>query len=269
MKYEQQKVQILLFCIAAASSKAIDPMKTFKKVLKIVLYFHLFLILCLVLAHCTFQHYATKSFNEARKEIPFDAIIVPGVPFDTASPNIIYKARVFWAKHLYDSGYTTNIIFSGSAVYTPYVESRTMKLYAIALGVPEEHVFTEESAEHSSENVYYSWNLARKLGFKKIALATDPYQSGLLRGIIHKYTPDVLSLPIRFEKIDARNKPLPFIDPSSAKVNPFVALPNREGFWERLRGTMGKRVKEKAKLEKKENKQSDCCLTNSKCRIFL
>lgn len=233
-------------------------MKIFKKILKVALYFHLFLAVCLVLAHCSFQHYANKSYKEAEKEVPFDVVIVPGVPFvaDSANVNIIYKARILWAKHLYDSGYTKNIMFSGSSVYTPYIESRTMKLYAIALGVPEEHIFTEEKAEHSSENIYYGYKLAHKLGFKKIALATDPYQSGLLRGIIRKYTPGVMSLPIKFEKINARNKMLPSIDPASAKVTPFVALPNREGFWQRFRGTLGKRVKEEAKAERREEKQS-------------
>lgn len=232
-------------------------MKTAKKILKYVLYFHLFIIACVVLGHCTFQHYATASYEEGKKAIPFDAVIVPGVPFEDTSMNIIYKARVLWAKHLYDSGFTKNIIFSGSAVYTPFIESRTMKLYAMALGVPEERIFTEEKAEHSSENIYYGWKLAKQLGFKKIALATDPYQSGLLKGLIKEYTPGVMSLPIQFEKINAREKTLPVIDPSSAKVNPFVALPKREGFWERFRGTMGKRVKAEAKLEGKNGRQKD------------
>jgi uncharacterized SAM-binding protein YcdF (DUF218 family) len=138
-------------------------------------------------------------------------------------------------------------MFSGAAVYTPYIESRTMKLYAQAIGVPAESIFTEEQAEHSSENVYYSWKLARKMGFKKIALATDPYQSGMLRGLIREYTPGVMSLPIKFDAIDARNKELPRIDPSWAKVQNFTALPEREGFWERFEGTMGKRVKADAK----------------------
>lgn len=225
-------------------------MRTFKKILKYVLYFHLVLLLGAVLLQCTFQHYATTSFDEAKKQIPYDVIIVPGVPYEDTSTNIIYKARILWAKHLYDSGYTRNIMFSGSAVYTPYIESRTMKLYAEALGIPKENLYTEEKAEHSSENVYYSWKLAKSLGFKKIALATDPYQSGLLRGLIREHTPGVMSLPIRFETIDARNKTLPPIDPSSAHVDSFIALPEREGFWERFQGTMGKRVKAESKKEK-------------------
>jgi uncharacterized SAM-binding protein YcdF (DUF218 family) len=231
-----------------------SKMKVLKRILKIVLYFHLVLVAGLVLLQCTFQHYATTSYEEAMRKTPFDAVIVPGVPFEDTSMNVIYKARILWAKHLYDSGYAKNIIFSGSAVYTPYIESRTMKLYAEAAGVPGENIFTEEKAEHSSENVWYSWKMAKTLGFKKIALATDPYQSGMLRGLIKEYTPGVMSLPIQFEKIDARNKTLPPIDPTSAWVSSFVALPKRESFWERLKGTMGKRVKAEARREKKQKK---------------
>jgi uncharacterized SAM-binding protein YcdF (DUF218 family) len=226
-------------------------MKIFKKILKYVLYFHLVLIAGIVLLQCSFQHYASSSYEEAQKKIPFDVVIVPGVPYEDTTMSLIYKARILWAKHLYDSGFTRNIIFSGSAVYTPYIESRTMKLYAEAIGVPGENIFTEEKAEHSSENVWYSWKMAKALGFKKIALATDPYQSGMLRGLIREHTPGVMSLPIQFEKIDARNKMLPRIDPASARVSPFVALPDREGFWERFQGTMGKRVKSEARKEKK------------------
>lgn len=226
-------------------------MRQFKRILKIVLYFHLVLIAGLVLLQCTFQHYANTSYEEAKQKIPFDAVIVPGVPYEDTAMNIIYKARILWAKHLYDSGYTKNIIFSGSAVYTPYIESRTMKLYAEAAGVPGKNIFTEEKAEHSTENVWYSWKMAKALGFKRIALATDPYQSGMLRGLIKDYTPDVMSLPIQFEKIDASNKILPPIDPTSAHVSPFVALPDREGFWKRFQGTIGKRVKAEARKERK------------------
>jgi len=221
-------------------------MRILKKILKYVFYISLFVGICALTAHCTFKHYAAASYAAAKKQIPFDVVIVPGFPYQDTAVNGIYKARVLWAKHLYDSGYTKNIIFSGSAVYTPYIESRTMKVIAIALGVPEANVFTEETAEHSSENIYFGWKLALQLGFKKIALATDPYQSGMLQSVIDKYTPGVMSLPIQFEKINASRAVFSLADVSSAKVNHFVPLNKREGFWVRFQGTMGKRIKEDA-----------------------
>jgi len=222
-------------------------MKYFKKIVKLTLYFSLFLGLCAITAHCTFKHFAATSYEAAKKQIPFDVVIVPGFPYQDTGVNAIYKARVLWAKHLYDSGYTRNVIFSGSAVHTPYIESRTMKSFAIALGIPEANVFTEEKAEHSSENVYFGWKRALELGFKKIALATDPYQSGMLQSVIDKYTPGMMSLPIQFEKINPSHIVFSPVDVTNAKVTPFTPLSQREGFWERFRGTMGKRIREEQK----------------------
>jgi vancomycin permeability regulator SanA len=157
-----------------------------KKILKYFICFHVVVILALVLTHCSFSRYAEKSFEKARKEKPFDVVIVPGVPYDTTS-DFVMKMRVYWAKYLYDSGFTHNVIFSGSAVYNPYAEGVIMKIMADSLGIPSDHTFSETSAEHSTENVYYSWKMAKEMGFSKIALATDPYQAGLLRSFSRKH----------------------------------------------------------------------------------
>ena len=69
-------------------------MKRFlKKFLKYFLYVHLFLGVAIVLTHCSVKRYARKSFEVARKEKPFDAIIVPGVPYDTAKDVGFYAAK--------------------------------------------------------------------------------------------------------------------------------------------------------------------------------
>jgi uncharacterized SAM-binding protein YcdF (DUF218 family) len=215
-----------------------------KKISKIFIGVLLFLGFGLLLTHCSFQRYAKKSFERAKKEIPFDVIIVPGVPYQDTAMNVIYKARILWAKYLYDSNFTKNIIFSGSAVYTPYYEATTMMMYADSLGLPTENLFAETQALHSTENIYYGWKMAKSLGFKKIALATDPFQSRLLKSFMERYTPGVYAIPILFEKIDAKAISFPKINDRVAFVDNFESLPKRQGFWERLRGTRGKRVKE-------------------------
>ena len=52
-------------------------------------------------------------------------------------------------------------------------------------------IFAETQAEHSIENVYYSMKMARKMGFKRIGLATDPFQSQMLESLIEKYCPGI------------------------------------------------------------------------------
>ena len=214
----------------------------------------MFLLIGGVLTACTFAHYAKKSYREAQKEKPFDVIIVPGVPYEGDRTTNVMKMRLFWAKHLYDSGFTNNIIFSGSSVYTPYVEGIVMKIMADSLGIPTEHTFSETKAEHSTENVYYSWKMAKGMGFKKIALATDPFQSGMLRSFTRRYCPGTKAIPVLFDSMDIDEKQLPAINPAPAYVDNFVSIMKRENFWKRLRGTIGKRVKDEVKAEKERQK---------------
>jgi uncharacterized SAM-binding protein YcdF (DUF218 family) len=230
--------------------------KGLKKFVRIFIYVHVFLAAAMLLTHCTFKRYAEKSYARAKKEKPFDVIIVPGVPYEKENTTMVMKMRIYWAKHLYDSGYTRNIIFSGAAVYSPFVEGLAMKTIADSLGIPREHLYAETKAEHSTENIYYSWKLAKELGFKKIALATDPYQSGLLRSFTRRYCPGVKAIPIVFGMMDIGSKTLPVIDTTSCHSQEFVSILEREGFWQRFRGTMGKRVKEARKEELRKQKEA-------------
>lgn len=184
-----------------------------------------------------------KTFQANATFAPFDAIIVPGVPFDTAWSRTM-KGRVLWSYHLYETGVAKNIIYSGGAVYTPYVESRIMAEYAKALGIPETHIFTEENAEHSTENLSYSMAIAQQQGFKNVALATDPYQNAMLRSFARRKNLPVTFLPFITDTLEMYSHIKVDIDPASAYRPNFVALPDREGFFKRFMGTLGFNLKE-------------------------
>jgi uncharacterized SAM-binding protein YcdF (DUF218 family) len=198
-----------------------------------------------------------ESYSNAVQTGPYDAIIVPGYPHSKDKWSDIVKIRVYWADYLYKKGLTRNIIFSGSAVYTPYVESEVMALYAEALGVPAEHIFTETRAEHSCENLYYSLEIAKEKGFSRVAVATDPAQTGFLKAFKRRYKMEVDFIPVVFNTLSAIEKPEPDIDEEKAFVVNFVSLPERESPFKRLRGTRGakvnKLIKEKRKSARKKN----------------
>jgi vancomycin permeability regulator SanA len=201
---------------------------------------HMLIVLILSIGSCGSVE---KAFEKARPQMPFDVVVVPGVPFDTAWSDVM-RARVLWSYHLYNQGLTKNVIYSGSAVYTPYIEARIMALYAIELGIPAEHVFTEEKAEHSTENIFYSYYLAKDLGFERVALTTDPFQNAMLISFVKSKKLDVTHVPANFDTIKTHYSDIRVhIDPSWAKADSFVSLPERESFWKRLRGTMGKNLK--------------------------
>ena len=198
----------------------------------------------------------TKCFSAACLKKPYDVIIVPGFPHDSGKVNMVLSERVKWAYYLYKNGYTHNIIFSGSAVHSPYIESKVMKQLAMQLGIEDEHIFTETKAEHTTENLYYSCVLAEQLGFKSIGFATEPAQASFMKPFKRKFKLNVDFIPVLADSL----YPLPIrlkpIDESSAFVPNFVPLKNREGVIKSLRGTRGHRVKQEIRKAKRLKRKS-------------
>jgi len=190
---------------------------------------------------------ATSTMLQKATDHQYDLIVVPGVPLENGQWSRIMKARVYWSKYLIEKGIAKNVMYSGGAVYTPYVEAEVMAQYAAAIGIPKEKIFTEPMAQHSTENIYYSHKKAKKLGFKKIALATDPFQTRMLKRYIrNKISDEVALIPIVFDTLKTMETSM--IDPAltfqTVDTTGFVALPERKGFFERMKGTMGKHVDE-------------------------
>jgi hypothetical protein len=204
-----------------------------------------FLLTVLIFQKCAlFTPGANKLNRRAlKKHSQYDVIIVPGIPFNEGPWDGPMMMRMIWAAHLYKKGYAKNIIMSGAAVYTPYVEGEMMKQYAIAMGIPAEHVFVESKAEHSTENVWYGYLLAKKLGFKTIAVASDPFQSKLLYRFVKRRTKGVEMFPALMDSTRIYSHESPTIEYKHLKVDSgFVPLPLRESKWKRLRGTWGKNI---------------------------
>ncbi len=175
---------------------------------------------------------------------PLDAIIVPGIPFNNGNWDSVMKGRVLWSYVLYKNGYTKNVIYSGSAVYSPYFEAVIMGLYAEQLGIPREHIFCETKARHSTENVYYSYLMAKEHGFKSIGLATDGFQSSMLRSFTRKrFETHIWHLPMMTDSLAAYNHVVVKIDPTSAVApDSFISITQSESFWKRIQGTLGKGI---------------------------
>lgn len=215
------------------------------KIAKLLLY-----LLFLVAASCLFYScaYSSKAsqdlFEKAKLQV-YDIVVVPGVPLENDKWSRTMKGRILWAAYLYNKGITKNILFSGSAVSSPYKEGEVMGLYAVALGIPQEHIFAETKAEHSTENIYYGYQLARQKGFNKIALASDPFQTKALTKFTRKrVSPDVAMIPMVMDtmKVLSLSIPDPAIDITKAFEKDFIPLKKKYGFFKRLKGTMGKNI---------------------------
>lgn len=157
------------------------------------------------------------------------------------------KGRIYWSKFLYDKGIAKNVMYSGSSVYTPYYEGMIMAMYAAAIGIPEENIFYEITAEHSTENIYYSYKKAKQLGFNKIALASDRFQTMTLRRFTRKkVSTEVAMIPMMTDTMKLLKTIMlkdPLIDSMKAFNKNFISLKKREGLFKRLRGTLGNNIK--------------------------
>lgn len=190
---------------------------------------------------CSFSEKTSKSMLERASHNTYDMIIVPGIPLRDSVWDRTMKARVYWSKYLFDKGIAKNIMFSGSAVYTPYYEGEVMALYAEKIGIPAKNIFSETKAEHSTENLYYGYYKSKKMGFNKIALATDPYQAKQLRSFAKRRLSERVDvIPIVFDTLRTMEPSMedPVIDFKKAFKKNFVDIKKRESFWKRLKGTM-------------------------------
>lgn len=196
-----------------------------------------------------------KCFSYACKNGPYDVIIVPGFPSDSGKINGILAERLNWANFLYKNGYAKRIIFSGSSVYTPYVEAKIMRLYALQSGINLDDIFVETKAEHTTENLYYGCQLANELGFKTIAFATQPAQASFMKPFKRKFRLKIDMLPVLTDSIKQFSYVFDSINVSKLFVKDFISIEKREGLIKRFNGTRGQTVKKEIRRIRKEKRR--------------
>jgi uncharacterized SAM-binding protein YcdF (DUF218 family) len=225
---------------------------TKKIVGKTVLVFSLLLIASLF-TQCL-GYYKRASCREYKRTVKakksYDAIIVPGIPYKGTQWSTLMKARVVWSWILYKNGIAKNVIYSGGAVHTPYQEARVMGLYAEQLGIPKENIYYDTCAQHSTENIYYSYLLAESKGFKNIAVASDVYQCFFLRRFIkRRFANKIAQIPANSDTLACYKNLDPIIDPSGAIIpddEKFIPLTEKETYFQRMKGTFGMNINWKA-----------------------
>jgi len=175
------------------------------------LYSVLLVAITFVFSSCSLQKLVEKRGTKSFAKAPFDVIIVPGYPYMGESHPELFNIRMHFAKSLYDKGITKNIIFSGAAVHTPFIEGKLMKQFADSLGIPSQNTFEENKARHSNQNLVKGKRMAKKLGFKKIAVATDPFQFSYMTLLADIYTPGMPMLTFPADSMGVYLLPLPEI----------------------------------------------------------
>lgn len=215
--------------------------------IKTALFTLAFLLLLSSFTSCMFSSKSQQRLFEESKTKVYDVVVVPGIPFENGQWNWLMRGRVYWSKYLYDQGIVKNVMFSGSSVYSPYYEAKIMAMYAEAIGIPRQHIFLETKAEHSTENIYYSYQNAKELGFTKIALASDPFQTKSLRRFTRRQvSADIDLIPMVIDTMKVLEQTMiksPDINPALAYNESFISIKERQSLWKRLMGTLGHNIR--------------------------
>jgi hypothetical protein len=103
----------------------------------------------------------------------YDVVIVPGCPSEEGGAlSGCQISRAVWAAELWQRRVARHFITSGGSVHSPYVEAEALAEAMTALGVPPERIYLERDALHTDENMYFSLQIARAVGFRTIAVAS-------------------------------------------------------------------------------------------------
>lgn len=191
------------------------------------------------------QSSSARRYKQVEKIAPIDVAIIPGYPLkENGQWDTLLKSRIIWSVYLYRKGIVKNLIYSGGAVYSHFTEAKVMAQYAQALGIDPNHIFIDTIAEHSTENLYYGYLIARQHNFKTIAVATDPFQCFMLYKFSKKHFPQkIYFLPVLSTAIDTLMcAKVPAINLNGTISTNFVPISERSGYRERMSGTRGKHI---------------------------
>ncbi len=203
------------------------------------------LVIFLFLQSCFFLGPSPKTrLQKIEAMKPLDVVIVPGLPLYHGKWDTLLKSRIMWSHYLYRKGITTNILYSGNAVYTPWMEGPSMALFAKQLGIKSENIIIDTIAEHSTENLFYSYHQAKKLGYKNIGIATDPFQCAMLHKYARKnFNETIYFLPIVYDSIRPKMGIELEIDTTITLKKNFIPIEERMDYKDRFKGTAGKNIK--------------------------
>jgi uncharacterized SAM-binding protein YcdF (DUF218 family) len=105
----------------------------------------------------------------------FDTLIVLGTPsLADGVPSPEQRERVLEGVREYKAGVAAHLIMTGGAAHNSFVEAHSMKVYAIAQGVPDDAIFEEDQAKDTIQNIYFSDQLMQSHGWHSAEVISSP-----------------------------------------------------------------------------------------------
>lgn len=106
---------------------------------------------------------------------PADAAIVMGAAVWGSRPSPVFAERIKHAINLYHEGRVRAIIFTGGLGRGDQLaEAEAARAYAVARGVPAEHIYVETISTVTFENVEQAAQIVEQQGFSRVLMVSDP-----------------------------------------------------------------------------------------------
>lgn len=132
-------------------------------------------VLSLTLAVCGALLLRVYAYAFVSDPSPADAAIVLGAAVWGSSPSPVFEERIKHGIHLYQEGRIDAIIFTGGlSEGDQLAESEAAKEYALARGVPGEHIYLETLSRTTYENIEQALKIVRQQGFTRVLIVSDP-----------------------------------------------------------------------------------------------
>lgn len=169
---------------------------------------------------------------------PLDVVLVPGCPSNAdGTLSKCQWERAAWAAHLWETESTQAFITSGNAVYNRYIEAEALKAGIVALGVPEEVVYTETQALHSDENAGFAIEMMDDLDMDSLGVATHVGHTGAITSMTRGWGHKARNLRLRSKVVrDRLNEPLPEVRTEPVPEEEWLPLKERERELARRKG---------------------------------
>ena len=104
-----------------------------------------------------------------------EAAVVLGAAVYREQPSPVFRERINHAIDLYMQGQVGALIFTGGVGRNDQLaESEAARNYAVAAGVPQEHIWIETISANTFENLKQAGIVAEALGFETLVIVSDP-----------------------------------------------------------------------------------------------
>lgn len=177
---------------------------TFSHILKRLLQTSI-IILLLYLSLLARDIYA---YSQTSSSAPADAAVVMGATVFRNRPSPVFRERINHAINLYQQGMVEYLIFTGGlAGNDELAESEAAREYAIAQGVPAEHIFIETESYNSCLNLIEAKQIMEEKNLEQVLIVSDPLHMRRVMWLAENIGIQALSSPTptsRYQSFDRK-----------------------------------------------------------------